>query len=117
MDTGEFKARTLIPNRTSMLADLGSRINLIGRNTLEKFINNARQYGHKVEMKQRERPIKVHGVGKGAAVCTQQATIPVAVKYQDRPPQVHPFIANVADGHGADLPAILGKDSMRPAMR
>ena len=95
-----------------MLADLGSRINLIGRNTLERFISNARKHGHTVSLQTRERPIQVHGVGQGAAVCTEQATIPVAVKYKDRSPQIHPFIANVADGHGSDLPAILGKDSM-----
>ena len=59
LDPSEYKTRTQLPDRPSMLADLGSRINLIGRNTLERFISNARQHGHTVSLQTRERPIKV----------------------------------------------------------
>ena len=95
-----------------MRVEFGIRINLIRRNTLTQFADNAKEHSLPVTIADRDRPINVYSVGKGAAACTQLVTIPVAVKYQDEPPQVHPFHANVADGSCASLPAILGKGSM-----
>ena len=43
----------------------------------------------------------------------QAAVIPIAVKFQDSTPTKESFTANIADGVGADLPAILGAASMR----
>ena len=39
--------------------------------------------------------------------------MPIAVKYGDQPVSLQPYKANIAEGSGKYLPAILGSDSMR----
>ena len=57
--------------------------------------------------------LHVLGVGSGSATCDQEAVIPIAVKFQDEAATKESFRANIADGVGADLPAILGATSKR----
>ena len=57
--------------------------------------------------------MNVNGVGKGSAPCDEEATIPIAVKFKDEPAKLDTFKANVAQGSGEDLPAILGSISMQ----
>ena len=106
------RSSTKLPDRNSLLVDLGSRINLIGRNTAQEFITAARVHGQKAKTKEKERPLYVHGVGSGSAQCKEVMTAAVAVKYEATAPQVANYEANIADGCGADLPAIYGLDSM-----
>ena len=51
------------------------------------------------------------GVGSGAARCTQQAIIPIAIQFKDKPATLEHLKTNVATGSGADLPSIMGKIS------
>ena len=96
-----------------MLVDLGSRINLVGADTLTEFVAAAKQNGYSTKYRQRERPLLVNGVGSGSAPCYKTLEVPVSVKYGNaKNAQVIPYQANIAEGCGSKLPAILGLDSM-----
>ena len=104
--------RTKLPNgRASLLVDLGSRINLIGDQTLdEEFRVVAEKYGLEITKERRSNRLHVSGVGAGTVPCDDLATIPIAVRYQDTV-QYDSFVANVAQN--SRLPAILGARSMQ----
>ena len=69
--------------------------------------------GTRVPLKDRHKPLLANGVGAGSAPCHQVIEAPVSVKYGNAPKsQVIQYHANVADGCGSRLPAILGLDSM-----
>ena len=61
----------------------------------------------------RKTRLNVNGVGTGSAPCEHEAVIPIAVQFEDQDATKESFRANVADACGADLPAILGSDSMQ----
>ena len=99
----------MLPNNHSLLVDLGSWINIIGRNTLRKMKQTAEEHGEKVTFIPRQTRMNVNGVGSDAAVCDEEAVIPVAIKTigaTESGPDT--YRTNVADGCGADLPAIMG---------
>ena len=107
------RSKTLLPHGTSMLVDLGSRINLVGSETLKEFVATAKEHGYDTLYKKRERPLLVNGVGSGSAPCYKTLEVPVSVKYGNaQQAQVIPYQANIAEGCGSKLPAILGLDSM-----
>ena len=107
------RSKTLLPQGTSMLVDLGSRINLVGSETLKEFVATAKEHGYETLYRQRERPLLVNGVGAGSAPCYKMLEVPVSVKYGNaKQAQVIPYQANIAEGCGSKLPAILGLDSM-----
>ena len=110
---GESKrSSTKLPNNNSILVDIGSRINLIGRNTAQEFITAAESAGCKATTLTKSKPLYVHGVGAGSAQCSETLQSQIAVQYAGDKPQVANYDANIADGCGADLPAIFGLDSM-----
>ena len=107
------RSPTKLPDgRSSMLLDLGSRINLIGSNTERDFSKRSEPFGHKTIFTPRPR-LNVTGVGSDATPCDHKATIPVAVDKVDEPTSLDTFEANVATGCGSNLPAIWGLDSMQ----
>ena len=55
----------------------------------------------------------INGVGSGGTSCEKEALIPIAMKFEDRKPTLDVFKANIAEGSGANLPAILGSESMQ----
>jgi hypothetical protein len=102
-----------IPGRNSMLVDLGSKINAIGMHTEEEFARAAAEHGHEARYIQRKQRLHINGVGSDAATCDYEAEIPVAIKFDEQDATHQVFRANIAQGCGANLPAILGADSMR----
>ena len=96
-----------------MLVDLGSRINLIGKETAEEFVATAEKHGRKCNTIRRKKPLLVNGVGSGSAPCHKILETPISVQYNNEStPNVISYHANVAEGCGSKLPAILGLDSM-----
>ena len=74
----------------------------------------AEEHGEKVAFIPRTTRMNVNGVGSDAAVCDEEAVIPVAIKTigaTESGPDT--YRTNVADGCGADLPAIMGGKSMK----
>ena len=107
-------SKTKLPNgKLSMLVDLGSRINVIGCNTEREFSLEGERHGHKTTYESRKHRLNVNGVGQGSAPCDEEATMPVAVQFQDNPATMETYKANIATGCGADLTAILGSTSMQ----
>ena len=111
---GNRKSRTRLPDgRHSILVDIGSRINVIGAITERAISETAAEHNFLTSYCLRQRVLNVNGVGTGSAPCTEEATIPIAVRYQDRPATTTTFRANIARGSVSDLPAILGLNSMQ----
>ena len=104
---------TKSPVCNTILVDLGSNINLVGENTAKEFVQAGKEAGLNTSYLPRQGTLHVNGVGSGSALCTHEAVIPIAVKFQDQGATQESFRANVARGVGADLPAIIGATSMR----
>ena len=84
---GESKrSSTKLPDRNSLLVDLGNRINLIGRNTANEFISAAHVHGRKAKTTAKSQPLYVHGVGSGSAQCKETLAAAVAVQYEASAP-------------------------------
>ena len=77
------------------------------------MVERSDQHGHQTKVHPRQTRLFVNGVGSDAAICEQQAIIPIAVKYLDQPAIKQTYHANIATGCGKDLPAIIGLDSMK----
>ena len=109
----ESMEEMMLPNKHSIMMDLGSRDNVIGCRTEEAFSTTAKAYGLDTTYETKKKALLVGGVGEGNARCQVQATIPIAVKPNGLPVMKDVFVANVATGIGADMPAILGANSMK----
>ena len=76
---GEAKrSSTKLPHNNSILVDIGSRINLIGRNTAQEFIAAAESAGCKASTVSKKKPLYV-GVGAGSATCSETLQSQIAV--------------------------------------
>ena len=77
------RATTKLQTGQSVLVDLGSRINVIGKQTL-KEMEAALPKGETIQLEQLKEGISISGVGEGRARCLTGAQIPVAVAYADK---------------------------------
>ena len=74
----------------------------------------AESHGHEATYTNRPTRLQAHGVGAGAAPSENVVGMPIAVKGEDgAKATLDKFRANVVEGSGADLPAILGFNSMQ----
>jgi len=108
-----FLGETTIPGKSTMLVDLGSRVNVIGCSTEKVMSAAAGTFGHYTKYNKKGQALLIRGVGDGHARCDVEASIPIAVQFAEQSTTKEVFQANVATGSGADLPAILGADSMQ----
>jgi hypothetical protein len=107
-------SKTQLPDgKNSILVDLGSRINIIGKDTAKRFSDAAAVANQEMQYVMRGERLHVNGVGSDAAYCDMQAIMPIAVKFEENEATQETFRANVAEGCGATLPAILGAGSMQ----
>ncbi len=106
-------SRTKIPGRNSLLVDLGSKINAMGAETEKEFAATAEANGYDTNYVPRVNRLWVNGVGAGAAKCDFEVIAPIAVKFAEHTATKETFQANITEGVGANLPAILGLDSMQ----
>ena len=107
-------SKTKLPNnRNSLLVDLGSRINLVGKLTEREMSLEAERNGHQTFYEKRKHTLHVNGVGKGSAPCNEKTILPIAVPCVDRKPCLESFKADIAEDCGEALPAILGSESMQ----
>ena len=105
----------MLPNNHSLLVDLGSYINVIGRNTMLALKRTAEEHGRQVKLIPRKARTNVDGVGTDPAICGGEAVVPIAVKSEGDSGTSSPdhYQANVAYGCGIILPAIMGGKSMK----
>ena len=103
----------LVGNRPSLLFDPGSKINIVGENTaLIELDRSSRLATGNVSQRADRNRLKVNGVGEGSAPCDTTGVFPIACSYGGKV-QEDTYAANIAGGCGADLPAILGLDSIQ----
>ena len=120
------KSGTTFDDEISLLVDLGSSINIIGLKEANRFMEIARRHGLDLDVMTLNRVLYVNGVGAGSAVCRTLGRFHIACNYLHRgdedagPPAAGPpapqrdqYVANIAEGSGEDLPAILGLKSMQ----
>ncbi len=67
----------------------------------------------KPKITQKPKTLNLTGVGAGAAPCRTEAKMPIAVQFAEHPATKETFQANVAEGSGEYLPAIMGLNSMK----
>ena len=72
----------MLPKNQSLLADLGSCINVIGRNTLNNMKETAEANGCSVKIIPRKTRMEVNGVASDPAVCVEEAVHKAAGKYK-----------------------------------
>ena len=108
----EVSKTKLAGGRNSFVVDLGSRINIIGSNTEREFAAKTAAAGHPTTYFPRDR-LHVNGVGSDSATCDREMEAPIAVKFEGQPATLQKFRANIAEGCGTNLPAILGATSMQ----
>ena len=115
VETVHLKAssKTKLTDGNSLLCDLGSRINLIGKVTEKEFADSCRKSGYEPVYTKRTKRLHVNGVGSDSAFCDYTVTLPIAVKYEDREATKESYHANIAEGCGENLPGIYGLDSMQ----
>ena len=107
-------SRTKLPGgKHSLLVDLGSRINVIGKNTEKEFADKSTANGLETTYIPRQQRLYINGVGTDSARCDHEAVIPIAVKFEEQEATKESYRANIADGCGENLPAILGSESMQ----
>ena len=97
----------------SIVADLGSWINVIGSNTAKEFEAEAAKHGQKTTYAKKSKTLNLTGVGSDSAPCKVEASMPIAVQFEENPATIETFHANVAEGCGSNLPAIMGCKSMQ----
>eukprot|EP00435_Cladocopium_sp_Y103_P057491 s245_g19.t2 len=93
-----------------LLVDPGSYGNLVGSEWLREAQTTLQDKGIDSEVRPRETPLRVGGVGKGSQECTQNATIPLAMTRSDGSIKGGTFTAPVIESSNA--PALLGLKSL-----
>jgi hypothetical protein len=106
-------SNTRLPNQPSMLVDLGSKVNVIGKNTEQEHARVSKGHGFEPKYVARAQRLYVNGVGDGSATCDYEVFAPIAIKFEEQDATQEVYRANIAEGVGVNLPAILGLDSMK----
>ena len=108
-----FHAATQLPaGRLSVIVDSGAWTNLIGANLARSLAKKAVENRHQPRQDKLSNPIQIQGVGNGVQACEWQMTCPVAVPTEDGA-MLHEFSAPIVTGAGADLPGLLGLQSLQ----
>eukprot|EP00959_Pyramimonas_sp_CCMP1952_P283996 5936424-Pyramimonas_sp.AAC.1 len=108
----------MVDGMLTSLLDIGSNIGIIGLKTAQTFERVSHSRGHDIRKVNLTKRLYVSGVGHGAAVCDKFLRCRIARKDKGDPavapavPRLDAYTANVAEGSGGHLPAILGLRSM-----
>ena len=104
-----FHAATqLADGRMSLLVDVGAWTNLVGSNWAREMARRAMAAGKVPKQTRMSRPLSVQGVGDGAPTASWQSELPIAITHAEGNVQEHRYTAPTLEGAGADLPALLG---------
>ena len=112
-------AKTRLPyGELSVMIDIGSVHNVIGSNTLHAFVQKAVQHNQRENYIPRASRLNIQGVGPESAYCEKEVVMPLAIPGVVSDPSggssVKEFYrANVAEGCGANLPAVIGKETLQ----
>eukprot|EP00959_Pyramimonas_sp_CCMP1952_P309838 6483437-Pyramimonas_sp.AAC.1 len=93
----------------TILLDIGSNINIVGLETAQTFEQVSRSRGRATKKLNGAKRPYVSGVGHGTAHCARGKGGPAGAPAV---PRLDTYSANVAEGSGGNLLAILGQRSM-----
>ena len=112
LQTREHLVNTMRDDMSTILLDIGANVNAVGRKTLETMKTRIPE---KYEVVERDRAseLRLSGVGQGTVSCTRTVKMPMAVRWlnEEKASKCN-FQANIAEGAGENLPAIMGNASM-----
>ena len=103
-------ATELADGRQALLIDPGSWGNLAGSQWTRRTAALAIRHDKKVSQVERERPLNVSGVGKGAEKCTHDVAVGIAVKTTDGRSVEGTFTTPTVNE--SSLPALLGLQTL-----
>eukprot|EP00959_Pyramimonas_sp_CCMP1952_P015495 328425-Pyramimonas_sp.AAC.2 len=104
----------MVDGMLTILLDIGSNANIVGLKTEQTFEQVSRSYGHAIKKLNLTKRLYVSGEGHGAAVCDKSLRWKIARKEKGHPagrpavPRLDTYSANVAEGSGGHLCALLG---------
>eukprot|EP00959_Pyramimonas_sp_CCMP1952_P051593 1078232-Pyramimonas_sp.AAC.1 len=104
---------TIVDGALTILLDIGSNINIIGLKTAQTFERVSRSLGHDIKKLDLTKRLRVSVVGHGAAVCDNSLHCKIACREKRNPAgkpavaRLDTYSANVADGSGENIAAIL----------
>ena len=108
-----YHAATQLPaGRLSVIVDSGAWTNLIGEKLARSLAQKAVDNRQTPRQDKLANPIQIQGVGSGVQACQWEMTCPVAVPTGDGA-MLHQFSAPIVTGAGADLPGLLGLQSLQ----
>ncbi|CAK0873643.1 unnamed protein product, partial [Prorocentrum cordatum] len=97
----------------SFMLDIGSNVNIIGANTARTFQEVMARYNHRPAICTLSKTLYINGVGEGAAICRKMGNFKIGVQYaNEASPRIEEYASNIAEGSGANLPAIWGLSAM-----
>jgi len=112
LQTREHLVNTMRDDMSTILLDIGANVNAVGRRTLETMKT---RIPAEFEVAERDRAseLRLSGVGQGTVSCTRTVKMPMAVRWlnEEKASKCN-FQANIAEGAGENLPAIMGNASM-----
>ena len=113
---------TVVPDRLTILMDIGSNINICGLKTAQDFETKCALHGLTIKKSNIKPALYVSGVGSGAAVCNTTGEFPIGVAWKRGPQAGQPasstagqpaqtdlqtFTTAIAEGSGELLPCLL----------
>jgi hypothetical protein len=102
----------LADGRQGLLVDPGAWSNLAGENWTQDMSKKAMSAGHNVAQGRLSKPMTVAGVGRDTDRAEWEVHMPIALLDSDGVGLLHEFRVPVIGGEGANLPALLGLQSM-----
>ena len=113
--TWAYHIQTRLPDgRKSLLIDPGSVGNLCGDKWAKEMAQEEARNRRAPSYQQRQRPLKVGGVGNGTQVCAYDCTLPIAFRPTDeRDGEPREGKINVPTVNNSDLPGLMGTNSLK----
>eukprot|EP00959_Pyramimonas_sp_CCMP1952_P464447 9486625-Pyramimonas_sp.AAC.1 len=108
----------MVDGKLAILLGHWQHFNIVGLEQAQTFDRVCRSHGHDIKKLTLTKRLCVSGVGHGAAVCDKSLRCKVACRERGDPagqpavPRLGTYSANVAEGSGGNLLAILGLRSM-----
>ena len=109
-------SQTMLPDgRLSIVVDLGSMIDVIGADTEMAFTARGNAHGYETVYIPRMNQLQISGVMQGSdpTVCYMEAELPIAARMIGGEATKDTFRANIAQGSGSGMPAVVGLTTLR----
>ena len=114
-EDGEFcyhSTTQLEDGRISWIIDPGAWTNLVGSMLARRATAKALESGYNPKQERMVKPLQVAGVGNGSQEANFRIRLPVAIS-TTQGSELHEITSPIVEGSGANLPGLLGLDSLK----